>query len=151
MKKAIMIGIITAFILSISLTASASRRSYIDHVLDEWIELAVDEDLEVVDYDIDSLDEDYSIISYTLDLPRGDYWIVAQGGENITDLDLAAYYEDEYEDDEDPFVADNFDDNYPILEFSLRGYETIVVEVIAWEFERGEDEGYYCILFCEED
>jgi hypothetical protein len=77
--------------------------------------------------------------------------VIAEGGMNIADLDAAAYYEDDYEDGEDPFVEDILDDNYPILEFDLRHSETIIVEVWVAEYEEDEDNGYYCILFAEED
>jgi len=150
MKRLLMISLMALFVLGLPLTAFASRRDYIEERLDEWLEYADDEGYEVIDWDIDELDED-SVITYTIELERGSYVVLAEGGRNITDLDLRAWTEDDYDDDEDPFVEDTLDDNIPVLEFDVRSSETILIEVSVYEFERGEDEGYYCILIMEED
>jgi hypothetical protein len=148
MKRALMIGLLAVFILGLPLTALASRRDYIEEVLDYWIDYAEDEGYDVFDSDISRIDDE-TFITYTVDLERGDYLIIAEGGEHIVNLDMAAWYEDDYEDGEESFVQDLLEDNYPVLEFSLKQSETIVVEVWVEEFERHEDSDYFCILIAE--
>ncbi len=150
MKRALLTFMLVLFVLTIPMSALAGRRSEIEDILDEWMEKAEDEGLDVFDWDIDVLDEDNYYVTYTIELDRGDYAVVAQSDSSIVDIDMAAWYEDEYDDGEDPFEEDTYEDNYPIVEFSLRRTETIVIEIWAVEFDRGEDEGYYCILIAEE-
>lgn len=149
MKRPLLISLLAIFILSLPLTAFAGRRDYIEEVLDYWIDYCDDEGYDVFDSDIDMIDDE-TVITYTTELGRGDYLVIAEGGERIVDLDMAAWYEDEYEDGEEAFVEDLLDDNYPILEFSLRRPETIVIEIWVHEFERHEDSDYFCILIAEE-
>jgi len=158
MKKAIFILVTLFIILSLPITSLAAGRGrddddadeYIEDVLDDWWDQAEDEGYEVLDWDIDEIDDE-TIITYTIDLNRGSYVIVAEGGLNIENLDMAAWYEDDYEDGDDSFIEDLLDDNYPMLEFELRRSETIVIELWVEDWERREDEGLYCILFAAEE
>jgi hypothetical protein len=150
MKKFFFIGFVAFLFLALPLMAFASRRGDIEDTLDEWISYAEDEDYTVLDTDYDELNGD-DVITYTIDLEEGDYAVLAEGGENIADLDLKGYYQDDYDDGDDPFIEDVLDDNVPILEFSLRHSETIVIEVFAYEYDEDEDNGYYCILFLQEE
>jgi hypothetical protein len=156
MKKSWLIALAVLFILSLPLAALSAGRGadddeeYIEDVLDEWWEEAEDQGYEVIDWAIDEIDDD-TYITYTIDLTRGEYVIVAEGGIGIVNLDMAAWYEDEYDDGDDPFVEDTLDDNYPMLEFELRRSETIVVEVWVEEWERRTDEGLFCILFAGDE
>jgi hypothetical protein len=149
MNRVLLVGMMALFLLALPLTAYAGR-DYIEGVLEEWTEYAEDEGYELIDWDIDELDDE-TAITYTLELDRGEYWVVAEGGRNVEDLDLRAYYWDDYDEGDDPFVEDELADNYPMLEFELRQPDTVVIEVFAYEFDPGEDEGYYCILFAEQN
>lgn len=149
MNRVLIAGFAALVLLALPMTAYAGR-DYIEGVLEEWIEYAEDEGYDVIDWDIDKLDEE-TVITYTLDLDSGEYFVVAEGGRDIEDLDLRAYYWDDYDDGDEPFVQDELVDNYPMLEFELRYPDTVVVEVFVYEFDPGEDDGYYCILFAEED
>ncbi|HDS31097.1 MAG TPA: hypothetical protein ENN67_08650, partial [Firmicutes bacterium] len=126
MKKAVFWAFLAIFVIGLPLTAFAGRRDYIEDVLDEWIDYAEDEGYEIIDWDIDQIEEGYTM-TYTLELGRGSYWIVAESDYNILDIDLAVFYEDDYEDGEPPFAEDVMEDNYPMLEFELRRRATVVI------------------------
>lgn len=146
-----MLGLMAAMILLLPLAASANAdRDNVEELLDEWITYAEDEGYTVLDQKVDRVDEETYMI-YTIELDPGTYNFLAQGGDNIVDLDMFGYYEDDYDDGDDPFVEDTYGDNYPLLEFTLEDPETIVVEVSAVEFAEDEDRGYFCILFCQEN
>jgi hypothetical protein len=147
MKKTLILAFLTIFFLTIPLASFASRRSDIEDALDYWIQYADDENFEVLDTDIDMLSEDEFDIYYTITLDPGSYAFVAQTGEDIPNIDMAAFYEDDYNNGEDPFITDTFDDNYPVLEFDLDRTETIIVELWVVDWARRSDDGYYCILF----
>lgn len=149
MKKYLLTGLLAAFLLCIPLNAFAGSRDYVEDLLDEWWDYAEDENYEIIDWDIDVIDDE-TIITYTIDLDRGYYVFIAEGGENIVNLDMAAWYQDEYDDGDEPFAEDTYDDNYPIIEFELRNSDTIVIELWVDEFSRRVHEDYYCILFAKE-
>jgi hypothetical protein len=151
MNRILLTSLLAIFLLSLPLASFASRRSDIEDSLDEWSNYAEDEGYTIIDTDIDQIDDE-TYMTYTIDLERGSYSILAQGAEDIINLDMAVYYEDDYEnEDPEPFVEDTYDDNYPIVEFELRHAETIVVEIWVEEFARHVDEDYYCILFAQEE
>ena len=147
MKKTLIMAALAIFILSLPLTSMASRRSDIEDALDFWIDYAEDEGYEVVDTDIDMFSVDEDDIYYTITLDPGEYAVVAESGEDILDIDMEAYYEDDWEDGDDPFTSDVLDDNYPIVEFELDRTETIIIRIWVIDYARNQDDGYYCILF----
>jgi hypothetical protein len=150
MKKYLLMAVFACIIIGLPIIAYANAdRDNVNDLLDQWLDYADENDYNVLDNDVDRVDEDTNMI-YTIDLEEGDYVIFAQGGDNIRDLNLFGYYQDDYDDGDDPFIEDTLDDNIPVLEFTLEHSETIVVVVSGERFARGEDRGYYCILFCEE-
>lgn len=146
-----MLGLAVGMLLLLPLAVSANAdRDNVEELLDEWIDYFEDEDYTVLDTDVAEVNED-TVMTYTIDLRRGHYVILAQGGDNIEDLNLYGYYEDDYEDGDDPFISDEMDDNLPILEFDVNRSDTFVIVAVGESFARRRDSGYFCILFCKED
>jgi hypothetical protein len=135
----IYLGIFLAVVI-LALPASAGSRRYAQNTLDDWTQYVADEGYEVFYSDIDMIDDENSV-SYYLDLEPGSYILIAEGGEDLEDIDMYVYDSDGYELDSDTLA-----DNYPICQIDLRYPEEIEVEIIAYSFVGREYEDYYCFV-----
>ena len=149
MKKYLLMVVIAGIFIGLPIIAYANAdEDNVNDLLSQWLDYADENDYTVIDTAVDQVDTETNMI-YTIDLHKGDYIIFAQGGDNIVDLNLRGFYQDDYDNGDDPFIEDTLDDNIPVLEFTLDEADTIVVEVSGNDFARHRDQGYFCILFCK--
>ena len=151
MNRFLFIFVLAVFIVTMPLTALASRRTDIEDILDDWTDYLEDEDYLVEFTEIEELAEGTHVVRYTIEFEEGDWLVIAEGDRNIEDLNMAVWFEDDWEDGDDPIDQDWYDDNYPMCEFELDDEEILVVEIWVEEFTRREDEGYICVLMAKED
>ena len=126
-----------------ALPASAGSRRYASDLADEWAMFAEDEGMEVFYTDVDRISEDHSV-SYYFDLEPGYYMFIAEGGEDIEDLDMYVY-EDGHDID-----SDTLEDNFPICEIELDYYAEIEVEIVAYSFYGREYEDFFAFVAASE-
>jgi len=126
-----------------ALPASAGSRRYASDLADEWASYAEDSGMEVFYTDVDRISEDHSV-SYYFDLEPGYYMFIAEGGEDIEDLDMYVY-EDGHDID-----SDTLEDNYPICEIELDYYAEIEVEIVVYSFYGREYEDYFAFVAASE-
>jgi hypothetical protein len=128
----------------VALPASAGSRRYASDLIDDWADYAEEQGMEVFYTDVDRISEGRRA-SYSFDLEPGYYFFVAEGGEDIEDLDMYVY--DEHGRDLD---SDTLDDNYPICEFELDHYAEIEVEIEVYSFYGHEYEDYFAFVAASE-
>ena len=147
MKRLIWLAIIAGIILSIPVIALANRdRDNVEEILSNLIDQADQEGYEIIDTAVDSVDTETNMI-YTLDVTPGTYVFYAESGDNIDNLDMSVFLEDDYDNGDDPFVTDDLDNNTPAVQFDVYEDTTIVALVSGVDFARRQDSGYFCILF----
>jgi len=127
-------------VLIVALPASAGSRQYAQDKLDYWTEYVEGEGYEVFYTRVERVEEDHSML-FTFDLDPGHYMFIAEGGEDIENIDMYVYDEDGYE-----LVSDNLPDNYPICELELSQRTEVEVEVAAYSIAGGEGEDYFSFL-----
>jgi len=120
--------------------ALAGSKEYAEGRMDHWVEFVQQEGYEVFCNDVDVITKDKSI-SYTFDLQAGYYYLVAEGGEDIEDLDMFVYTEGGRE-----LESDTMSDNYPVCEIELAYATKIEVEVAVYAFAGGVTEDYFCFV-----
>jgi hypothetical protein len=140
MRGIFLFSLAALMVLAVAMPASAGSRSYANDLLDEWTTYADDMGYEVFYSDVDSINEDDSV-SYEFDLDPGYYYFVAEGGEDIEDLDMYVYDEDGNE-----LASDTLDDNYPMCEIELDEYMSIEVEISAYSFSGRESDDYFAFV-----
>jgi hypothetical protein len=151
MRKFIWMAIIAGIILTIPLVVLANRDSdNVESILNDLLDQAAeDSNYEIIDSKVDYVDTETNMI-YTLDVTPGTYLIYAEGGDNIDNLDMSVYLEEDYNNNGDPFVVDDFDNNTPSVQFDVYEDTTIIAEVSGVDFARRQDTGYFCIIFAKE-
>jgi hypothetical protein len=150
MKRLIWLAVIAGIILSIPVIALANRDSdNVEEILSGLIDQADQESYDIIDTAVDSVDTETNMI-YTLDVTPGTYIIYAESGDNIDNLDLAVFLEEDYDNGDDPFAVDDLDNSTPAVQFDVYEDTTIVALVSGVDFARRQDSGYFCILFCKE-
>ncbi len=140
MRRIWLFAVLVTLGFLIASPALAGSKEYAEGRMDHWIEFVQQEGYEVFCNDVDVITKDQSI-SYTLDLQPGYYYLVAEGGENIEDLDMFVYTEGGRE-----LESDTMSDNYPVCEIELAYATKIEVEVAVYVFAGGVTEDYFCFV-----
>lgn len=116
----------------------------LDEIIDYWIDWAEDEGYDVLDNTIDELYDNESAY-YDVLLSEGTYHLYAEAVNDTDDIDLYVWDADEEE-----IVSDTMDDYYPLVEFTLRRDEWITIEVLPYEYGRGNSTWYGMVLATED-
>jgi len=140
MRKLTLMSLLIFVALLLSLPASAGSRRYANDLMDDWEDHAYSLGYDVFYSDVDLIDEDHTI-SYFFDVEPGWYYFVAEGGEDLEDIDMYVYDEDGYE-----LESDELSDNYPICEVEIRYRQEIEVEIAAYSFYGRAYEDYFCLV-----
>ncbi|MCK4721086.1 hypothetical protein KAU08_10520, partial [bacterium] len=136
-------SIYVAIVLAIAIAAMpayAGGRAYVNDLLDEWVDYVELEGYEVFYTNVDRINEDHSI-SYYFELDPGSYMFIAEGGEDIVDIDMFVYDEDGYE-----IASHELDDAYPICEIEVYEFTEIEVEIAPFDFHGRTYEDFFCFV-----
>jgi hypothetical protein len=137
------ISIYVAIVLAIAIAAMpayAGGRAYVNDLLDEWVDYVELEGYEVFYTNVDRINEDHSI-SYYFELDPGYYIFIAEGGEDIQDIDMYVYDEDGYE-----IASDEYDDAYPVCRIEIDEFTEIEVEIAPYDFHGRTYEDFFCFV-----
>jgi hypothetical protein len=129
-------------VLSAPAMADTRRGDYIDERLDSWISYVEDLDYDVVESEIDSIRSSQSLY---YDLEPGTYYAVAEGDNDIQDLDMQVLDERGRE-----LGSDYLEDNYPVVEFTINDYEEVQFNISVYEFSNRSNSGDFCFVLASE-
>ena len=135
-----------AVILLILLASPASadqKQRHIEDRLDYWVEFAEDLDYYVIDTRIDDISENRAL---RYSLPPGEYHVYAEGGQNISDLDMTVIDDDGWE-----LGFDSMADNFPTVSFHLDSWGDIEINLEVWNREGWDSSDNYCFVLSRED
>lgn len=127
-----------------ALPAFAGSRRYVSDLVESWSEHAEQEGLEVFFTDVDRISRDHSI-SYIFDLEPGYYKFIAEGGEDIEDLDMYVYDEGGFDLD-----SDTLENDYPICEIELDSHAEIEVEIVVYSFYERHHQDHFAFVAATE-
>lgn len=138
-KFSIFIAIVLAIAIA-AMPAFASGRRYANGLLDEWVDYVEVEGYEVFYTNVDRINEDHSI-SYYFELDPGYYIFIAEGGDDIEDIDMYVYDEDGYE-----IASDELGNAYPKCEIEVYEFTEIEVEIVPYDFHGRTYEDFFCFV-----
>lgn len=136
-------GLVLAFLLPASAAEKSRGRETVNDLLNYWIEYAEDEGYEVIYSTTGTLTGSENAY-HNLNLLAGRYHVYAQTTREDDDIDLNVY-----DSSGELLGSDTLSDNYPIVDFRLRRAEQIQIEVLPYEYDRGNSARYAIVVATE--